>query len=523
MLVPYVLGYLLAGPDTAFTGIIMNQEDSQTYFAKMLQGYDGQWLYYIPFTAEAHEPVFLGGIYLALGQLARVSGLTVEAVWHGARIVADLLLFLTTYWFIAAFIERREWRVVAYLLALFGSGLGWMLFLMNQPLWLGTLPVDFHMPEAHLFFTAFTFPHVALGTALLLIILRTSVRVQDGEASWMAVVGTGLCNLLIVIAYPFLIYLVILTNGLYFLWRWWQSRRFAVDSVIRLGLTFVPSAPLVLYYALVLQQNEVFAAWDIQAATPSPPWPHYLLAFGPLLLLAFLAQRSRPRLVDPTLLWIWILAAALLLYAPLNPQRRFVQGVHVPLSILATVGFLGVLLPRLLRVGFFQALLRRPRYTAQGLRRLLTVFFLAFMSLSNLYVFASVTLTAVVEQPYPLYRPQDEVRATQWLRQNSTPDAVVLGAYQTGNYVAARAGNRVVLGHWAETMDIQQKLAAVERFYDEETGDDWRQGLLAEQGVSFVWYGPQEQELGAFDPATVDYLRPVHEVGQITVYRVTSP
>src|SRR5690606_28941386 len=133
MLVPYALGYLLTGPDTVFTGIIMNSEDSQTYFAKMLQGYDGQWLYHIPFTAEEHEPVFLGGIYLALGQLARVSGLTVEVMWHGARVVADLLMFLTTYWFIASFIERREWRVVAYLLALFGSGLGWVLFLLNQP------------------------------------------------------------------------------------------------------------------------------------------------------------------------------------------------------------------------------------------------------------------------------------------------------------------------------------------------------------------------------------------------------
>src|SRR5690554_1437158 len=143
MLVPYALGYLLTGPDTVFTGIIMNSEDSQTYFAKMLQGYDGQWLYHIPFTAEEHEPVFLGGIYLALGQLARVSGLTVEVVWHGARVVPDLLLFLPAYLFIAAFIERREWRVVADLLAFFGSGLGWVLFLLNQPYWLDAFPDDF--------------------------------------------------------------------------------------------------------------------------------------------------------------------------------------------------------------------------------------------------------------------------------------------------------------------------------------------------------------------------------------------
>ncbi|MGD8858350.1 MAG: hypothetical protein PVG33_18600, partial [Chloroflexota bacterium] len=114
---PYLLGHVLARPGTYFTGQIMNPEDSQSYFAKMLQGYQGRWLYTIPFTPEAHQPAFIGGFYLALGQLARVLGLSLVQIWHVARMAAGLFLFLATFGFVASFLERSRWRWTAFLLA----------------------------------------------------------------------------------------------------------------------------------------------------------------------------------------------------------------------------------------------------------------------------------------------------------------------------------------------------------------------------------------------------------------------
>ena len=65
---PYALAYFLPQPNRAFTGVLMNPEDSNSYLAKMQQGYEGEWLYHIPFTAEEHAPAFLGGFYVLLGQ-----------------------------------------------------------------------------------------------------------------------------------------------------------------------------------------------------------------------------------------------------------------------------------------------------------------------------------------------------------------------------------------------------------------------------------------------------------------------
>lgn len=525
--IPYLLGYILARQGTSFSGVIMNPEDSQSYFAKMLQGFEGRWLYTIPFTTEQHDPAFLGGFYLALGHVARWLRISIDGVWHFARIVADLFLFMATFGFIAIFLNDRRTRWIAYLLAVFSSGLGWLLFLLQEPYWLGAFPVDFKMPEAHLFFSALTFPHVAIGTGLVLVSNWLLVKAATGKLNrWRFAVLAGFSNLAIGIVYPFLIYLVALTAFLYWLFLAIRARRIQWDLTALFGICFIIPLPLYLYYANTYQVNDVFRAWAAQAITTSPPWPHYLIAYGPLLLLAILpivARKARLSYLDRlAFLWIWFLAAAILAYAPLNPQRRFVQGVQVPLSILAAVGLVEVAFPRLARSRIFQRVVAHPRYTEAGLQRLIVTGLIMFLSLSNIYVLTDVSLTAALRQPYPFFREDSEIEAVEWLRENTEQAAVVLGAYESGNYIAGRAGNRVVVGHWAETVDWQAKYDMTTRFFTAMTDDDWRRAYIVEQNVEYVWYGPKEQTLGDFDPDAADYLRLVFTSNGTSIYEASS-
>ncbi|MCA9875257.1 MAG: hypothetical protein KC441_16415 [Anaerolineales bacterium] len=529
--VPYLLASLTVQPGMVFTGTLMNPEDTQTYFAKMLQGYDGRWLYTIVFTAEPHQPAFLGGFYIFLGHVARWTGLTLTAVWHLARSVSVLLLAAATYGFIAYFVTDRRTRMTAFLTAVFGAGLGWLLFLFYQPYWLGAFPVDFKMPEAHLFFTSLTFPHIILSTALLLISFWALLQAFDNKESsrgWAYAVLASVINLGLSVLHPLLVYLIVLTYGLYWLLLAWRAGRILWREGFLLGAALVLPGLLNLYYGYSLLTNDVLRGWDAQReSTLSPPWPHWLLAYGPLLLLAGLHAyhhwRSGQKVPGRWLfLWTWVLAAALLVYAPLSSQRRFVQGVHVPLSILAAAGLVEVVLPWVLRTRPLRAVLSHERYSEQGLTRFFIALFLLVISLSNLYVFASVSTSAVVQQPDLLFRPQDEATAVQWLRDNVARTAVVLGEYETGNYVAGQAGNPVVLGHWAETIDYATKTAVVVQFFDAATDDARRQELLDKYHVAYVWYGPRERALGAFDPATAVYLRPVYNQGAITIYQVDN-
>jgi hypothetical protein len=540
LLLPYVLGDRSAPTGHVYMHLIMNPEDSLTYWAKMRQGLAGAWLYTIPFTPEPHQGAAIGLFYVWLGQVARWTGLSLTAVWHSSRFVADVLLFVVTFWFTAVFLADKLSRWTAYLLALFGSGLGWLLFLAGQTYWLGAFPVDFKQPDAHLFFTALTFPHTTLGTAIILFEVVVLKRIGDrilgywdigilGNISiaqypniWLLAITAGLANILLGIVYPFLIYIVAVTAVLYFLYLLYQLRTIPWQAGFQIALLFLIPAPLYLYYAWVWQNNAVFRAWDAQAGTPSPPWPHYLVAFGLLLLLAALFWWKRPSQRQPTaVLWCWIVAVALLVYAPLGPQRRFVQGVHVALAVLAAAGWVQVILPRMGSTAVWQRLIANPRYTTAKLNHFAVVLFLLLMSLSNLFLLADVARVAGLAQPDLFFRPAVEMAAVEWLQEQGNT-AVVLGAYQTGNLLAAHTSNPVLLGHWAETVAYAEKETAVGQFFNTQTSDEWRQAFLAEWNVGYVWFGPREQALGGFDPGTADYLRPVYTNGGIVIYEVET-
>ena len=145
------------------------------------------------------------------------------------------------------------------------------------------------------------------------------------------------------------------------------------------------------------------------------------------------------------------------------------------------------------------------------------------MSLSNLYVLASVSTSSLIQRPDPIFRPADEIEAAVWLRENGEQSAVLIGDYETGNYIAAHTPLRVILGHWAETVDYEQKQALVAQFYAADTSHTWRRDLIQRFNIRYIWHGPREQQLGSFDPETTDYLQPLYVNPTITIYTVNFP
>ncbi|MEZ4595010.1 MAG: hypothetical protein R3D55_28290 [Chloroflexota bacterium] len=520
-LIPYWLGNLLTPDNLVYMQLIMNPEDAQTYWAKMLQGFDGAWLYTIPFTPEPHAAAGVGVFYVWLGQLARGLGVSLTAVWHGSRFVASIILFLTTFHFVAAFLADRRARWTAYLLAIFGSGLGWLLFVLGQNFWLGAFPVDFKQPGAHLFFTALTFPHISLGTAVILLDVLALNKICAPFSvvgnRWRWAVLAGLAN--VILGSPIHFDLHCGGNGPHlhpshhpttphFVANWLANRHHIPHPRTAVPLLFVRLA----------QQRSVPPVgcpgrYARRTVAPLPGCLWATAAAG----RAVLVETTR-KTAQFTILWLWIFTAALLLYSPAATATLH-PGVHVPLAVLAAAGFVDIVLPRWQNGRFWQKLINHPRYTTPKLRRFVIIFLLG-MSLSNIYLWLDVTRIAVLEQPDLLFRPAAEMEAINWLRENGEKTAVLLGSYQTGNLVAAQAGQRVMLGHWAETVNFVAKETAVNQFFAADTSNTWRKTLLTDYSIDIVWYGPREEALGDFNPTTADFLTPAYQNDAVTIFYV---
>jgi hypothetical protein len=262
--------------------------------------------------------------------------------------------------------------------------------------------------------------------------------------------------------------------------------------------------------------------------TYSPNPLHYLLTYGAYLILAVwgLVQArfwEEAELERRAFLWIWVLVVALLVYAPLNAQRRFVEGVHVPLVILATIGLYEIVLPRVRETRWFEALARRPGFTVSGLTRFLSVLFVCIVSLSSVFLYLSAVLTTTLLQPYPFFRPNDELAAMDWLGQNVPGEDVVFSSYYTGAWLPYRAGTRAYIGQYYETNRFLEKLDETELFFNAQTGDEARIEFLRAQNIPFVFFGRAERETGAFDPFQVPYLKPMFKNADAAIFQVQIP
>jgi len=528
--IPYALGAALASDERVFGGFVYAVEDGYSYLAKMRQGAEGAWLFHIAYTPEPHPGALFFPFHLLLGKLAALlpggdgstglaAGLTGRLVWayHGARLLFGLGLLLTVYRFLAALTERVAVRRLAWLMVTFGGGLGWLLVALGQPDWLGSVPLDFILPEGFTFLVLYAFPHIALARTLLLwgilFLLKawragpTSNIRSPAHASrftfhvsritalgWAAL--TGFLWLWMGLVVPFYVVVAWVVMGVAWVALALRKRHTAWREALAAGVIVLLSAPVVAYSAWVFATNPVYATWAAQNRILSSHPLHYLAAYGVLLLLAAFAVQDVWH--DEGAAWLalaWVAVVPLLVYLPFNLQRRLVEGVQVPLSLLAAWGMLNI-----------------PK-------KAVVVGTLAVLMPTGVLLVAGNCL-ALRGQPAPIYRDVGEVAALDWLSGQVEPDDVVLAAYETGNYLPARVGARVFVGHGPESVRASEKKALVARFFDATTDGAWRRQLLAQYGVDYVFWGPAERRLGDFDPGQAACLRQVYEAEEYAVFEV---
>lgn len=463
---PYLLAWALAPDGTRYTGLLLNPLDGASYYAKMQQGARGDWLFHLPFTPEPHDgsPIFL--FYLALGHLSRLLSLPIPLIYHLARAAAGLFLLLVAYEFIACFIERPALRRAAFGLLSVSAGFGWLL-----ALW-GVLLADMWVAEGFVFLSILVNPHFPLAIGLMLLLFLAVLASEEHRPAGRRLAATAAGGLLLAVVQPFAVPVILVVLAVYLALRTALERRVPWGEALVTAALAIGAAPIMLYDLYLSRVNPALAAWSAQNVTSSlPPWD-YALGYGLVLLLAIPALVSAIRRRRPTDLFLlaWVGSVAVLLYVPFALQRRFITGLHVPLAILAAMGLEQVVWRRV-----------RPRRQA-----LATGLLIAVTSLTNVLV-PLVTVGGVAAGRAPLVMAQGEADACAWLAQNTAWTDTVLAPVESGQFIPAWAGNRVVYGHPFETIDAETKQDEASFFFERGTPVDWRRDLLERHAVRYVF------------------------------------
>jgi hypothetical protein len=498
---PQIVGMLRSDAQTQFLGFAYNVEDSLAYLARMRQGASGAWLFHLPYTVEPHAAGPFYWFYLVLGKLAAIASLSPTWAFHIARGACALALLLATYALAGRFLPTVRLRRTALALFAVSGGLGWIFVAARVPMALGRMPVDFWVPDAIPWLAMYSSPHTCLSEAALFIALWAWIGHLEHELRRPLCIAAAAMLLASVIHIHVVAEFAVIT-GSYWAIESVRARRPLWRMLASAMLAAAPAVPYLIWVWRTFATNPGFSSWAAQALALSPSVGYYLVGFAWLLAFAVLAVVAGRRGVRRgTMLIGWLIIGALLLYAPYSQQRRFAEGLQMPLAVLAAVGVATVLAPRLARSA------RRQSLVIASL--------VAATSLTNAVILAGGAATALSAQE-PAFRSTAELSAMDQLGAIASPGSTILCTYPSGTVLPTRATVRAFLGAGPETMRYVDKEAEADQFYSGTLGLSAERDLLARYALDYVYYGPSEQALGR--PEVLATLPIVIDNGSVRVY-----
>jgi hypothetical protein len=481
---PYLYAASIDHRGAVFAGMLQNPIDGASYLAKMRQGWNGSWLFHLPYTAgpSTGHPIFL--FYLFLGHLARVTGTSLVVIYHAARATGSVLMILAMARFFHEVLPDTQSARFSLILASFGAGLGWLFY----PL-IG-MTSDFWVTEAYPFLAAYTNPHFPIGLAILIWLLSgqnvPSARPAEGAR---LIVGAALLSVIL----PFAVVVLLIVQWLTTLWDAIRTRRF---YLLRPILLAAGGMPYLIYQYLVISSDPSLRAWNLQNLTPAPLSWDLIISLSPALVLAIIGSIfiERKRYITGRILIVWVITAMILLVIPFNLQRRFMLGLYIPLAGLTAFGWIASA-----RIRFMK------RYG-----RLLVMIF----SVPTILMVLAAGISGIVGRDSQLYLSADEYGVMKWMQTNVPTQAVVLGAPDTGLFIPSRAGQQVIYGHPFETINATRNKELVEKTLRGDIPTSELENIVGVP-IDYLFWGPRELE---FSPSPPAGLNIAYQSGDVTLF-----
>lgn len=491
--------------------------DKMVYKNMIQQGREGYLFMRNVHTTEPQHGRMLSPLWYAIGQTGYWFNLSNNAAYQVYRVAFTAFFCWLLYLLLARLFQKESERILAGILVFFSGGFGWF-YLSTHP-WLLQAssqvkffysPVDLYVTEGTTLLNFAQAPLFSFSQLALLASVFIFVRYRD-RIHW----GWEACNAALVLTlgamHPYDMPVLFWVLGSWTVWHMYTSGSWI--SMKRLLILGCSGAATIAYNLYALLSEPVLHQWYRQNLVYSPPAVDYFWGYGLLLVLGFagIVVVTRTKKNDPwwAAVTLWCVSIPLLLYLPLDVSRRFINGWHIVLAIMAFAG-------------------ARYLYTTIErfwLRAVYSIFIaLALGSSLGLYFVINLYFEPDVYSYGYYYITPDERAVIEYLRNHTAFDDHILTSDMKTSFTLTSELNRLVFrGHDHQTPEAELKQQQMDWFFSEPETEDsiaLRKQFLADQHIDYVVVSSLRLEHEVQWLSKADFLKNEFSAGPLTVYRV---
>lgn len=491
--VPFIYNKVFQKPDSYYMGSIwMGGGDMYVYYTYIDQARNGQWLFENKFTSEPQTPALFNPLWLIMGWVAKIFNFSNFVIWHITRVALLFVLIPLLYIFLSYFFEDKLQRKLGLLLAAFSSG------------------IFTTYSEASIFTIIFHSPQFILSLILILLIfLFVLLGVDKKNLKWL--IFAGLCSLLLIIIHPYDIVTIYIVVLVFFTFLIFLRRLAIFRAIAGLGIIVVISGVGLLYYYYIFTKEAALGGWALQNLTPSPAFPTYIIAFGFLWLTTLVGLYYyffKDRLGNNKYIFAaaWFVASTLLLYAPLQFNRKLMFGLQVPMVIFTTIALYKIYLNWV------------SKFAARVVRIAIIVAMGALLTANSAFSFFANFSLSFRGGYY--YLPKVFVDGLHFLRNYGNPSEVMLASPKWNTTLSGEVGKRSFVASAHNTLNFYEKEAQTKWFFFDNNNDQSKINFLKENRINYIIYTALEKSMGDYNPVKKSYLNSIYQNEDLTIYAV---
>jgi hypothetical protein len=443
----YLVGWWLTPSGHRYFWVTFDVSDYNAHLRWARQAWEGKTRFVNLFTTEEHEPKTFNLHDWFVGKLAKWLGLSLHLSMRLVHTLGVIVFVFAAWWLALPVLNEEQQRT--YLL---------MLCFLGGFIWLA-------MPEANTFMALATMSWFVWGKALAALLMGSVLRlgVQECERAKVQAILVGIvAGAVLGNIHPYALAPVGYGLALWLIGHFILRCEVAGKKAVKASLVALPAFLVAGWQGWAILSDPVYRA-EFLFPLQTPPLWQFVLNYGVFLLLALLASfhflRQSPIASRQSLLIAWLVGAFLAVYlTPTAQPRKLIEGVHLPMCILAAWAWHQLVLPRTVVI---------RRHPTAVLILIGAAAPLTFW-LSQVRNFTQNDEIALHYGGVPFYLNERHLKLIDWLAEHVRPDEAILCNYQLGNYIPILTGRRVFIGHWGGTVRAKEKLRIARKIWQGE-------------------------------------------------------